>query len=135
MIRVSLWRFFATPKPLSLLKPRVLNAFCSLPQAFKFSGNALPPPTEDSDDELMLVGSSDPSDEEAEIVPYDKDAIVAAVANMGAGGSASQIRPFDPPRLQKWIMSVHADPETKNIKLKYRLNRLKFKIKDIDLRE
>jgi len=54
---------------------------------------------------------------------------------MGAAGSSYQVRPFDPPRLQKWIMSVHDDPETKLIKLKYGLFRLKFKIKESDLRE
>ncbi len=32
-------------------------------------------------------------------------------------------------------MSVHDDPDTKNIKLKYGLRRLKFKFKDTDLTE
>ncbi len=77
-------------------------------------GEALPPP-DSSDDELMVP--------EAEIVPYE-DAQV--VASGGAAGSSYQVRPAEPTKLQAWIMSVHDDPETKNIKLKYGLRRLKF---------
>lgn len=89
----------------------------------------MPPP----ESEQNQVAVAESSDEEAEIVPFSND--VASVSNLGAGGSASQVRPFDPPRLQKWILSVHDDPETKTVKLKYRLTRLKFKIHDSDLRE
>jgi len=74
-------------------------------------------PLESSDDELMA--------ESAELVPLIEDeAQVSEVS--GAAGSHIQVRPFDPPRLQKWILSIHEDPATKNIKLKYGLSRLKF---------
>mmetsp|Transcript_23528 Transcript_23528/g.31558 ORF Transcript_23528/g.31558 Transcript_23528/m.31558 type:complete len:125 (+) Transcript_23528:62-436(+) len=71
---------------------------------------------------------------EAEIVPYNADDALP-VATSGAAGSSFQVRPVDPTRLQKWIMSVHDDPKTKNVKLKYGLHRLKFELKEADLRE
>ena len=54
---------------------------------------------------------------------------------MGGAGSSLQVRPVDPTRLEKWIMSVHDNPDTKQVKLKYGLHRLKFKIPEQELTE
>ena len=91
-----------------------------------FTGGAIPPP-DSSDEEFVLL-------ENAEIVPYE-DVEPAAVIVTGSAGSSSQIRPVDPTRLQKWIMSVHDDPNTKQVKLKHRLHRLKFKISPLEMTE
>lgn len=69
---------------------------------------------------------------EAEIVPF-VDA--QAVPSAGAAGSSLQVRPSDPSKLQAWIMSIHDDPQTKNVKLKYGLRRLKFTLREQDLSE
>ena len=69
-----------------------------------------PDVTSDDEDSLMV--------EEAQIVQYQE---AGEFTMTGSAGSTFQVKPFDPPKLQEWIMQVHSDPETKQVKLKYGL--------------